>query len=437
MAEYTSFDSFLLFGDSITQFAFDVDNRGWGAQLANVFQRRLDIVNRGFSGYTTEQAIHLLPQIIPTTTTTTSTTTTSTTTDTINTTSSTAISPTATPKVQFLTLFLGANDAALPPSAQHTPLLRYAQNLRTLLDMIHDPSSRTYSPWTRIIVICPPPVEEALWAVECKKRGMDMNRDWRVTKQYAEMCRQVANEYSAKARGGNGGSEEKDEGQLMQQLHQVDVIDTWEIMTRQVESGQRKLSDFLRDGVHLAAEGNNIVFEEIMEIIRRKYPEWDPTKMQMHGPLWRELDLDHPKIDLMICTNKNVIIPRFVALSRRCRTSYLKYITEDERKLVSEIVDKYPTTISFNDYAIAQCGVDDSMDMARLHCWIIKSKPPTCPQPYWMACINGLILSLFNRDNEHKAAIVEYLEKQGLDVNFTKDLDQTRPNLRGMDDPTF
>jgi len=27
-----------------------VDERGFGAQLAHLFQRRLDIVNRGFSG---------------------------------------------------------------------------------------------------------------------------------------------------------------------------------------------------------------------------------------------------------------------------------------------------------------------------------------------------------------------------------------------------
>ncbi|KAG0278299.1 hypothetical protein BGZ95_004297 [Linnemannia exigua] len=91
------------------------------------------------------------------------------------------------------------------------------------------------------------------------------------------------------------------EGNSQQHLHQVDVIDTWGIM---MESGQRTLSDFLRDGLHLAAEGNNVIFEEIMEYIRQKHPEWDPATMQIHGPQWRDLDLDHPETDLLICANK-------------------------------------------------------------------------------------------------------------------------------------
>ncbi|KAF9129101.1 hypothetical protein BGW39_004473 [Mortierella sp. 14UC] len=102
----------------------------------------------------------------------------------------------------------------------------------------------------------------------------------------------------ARARGG-----EDDDGQL-EQAHQVDVIDTWGIMMAQVNAGHRTLSDFLKDGVHLAAEGNNIIFEEIMKVVRNKYPDWDPVKMRMHGPWWRDLDLEHPETDLLICANK-------------------------------------------------------------------------------------------------------------------------------------
>ena len=40
----------LLLGDSLTQLAFE----GWGARLANVYQRRADVINRGCSGYNTD-----------------------------------------------------------------------------------------------------------------------------------------------------------------------------------------------------------------------------------------------------------------------------------------------------------------------------------------------------------------------------------------------
>ncbi|KAF8927528.1 hypothetical protein BGZ47_002104 [Haplosporangium gracile] len=71
-----------------------------------------------------------------------------------------------------------------------------------------------------------------------------------------------------------------------------------------VESGERTLSEFLKDGLHLAAAGNDMIFEEIMKILRNKYPFWDPAKMLMHGPWWRHLDLDHPETDLLICANQ-------------------------------------------------------------------------------------------------------------------------------------
>ncbi|KAG9072298.1 hypothetical protein KI688_000067 [Linnemannia hyalina] len=213
MVAYTSFDSFLLFGDSITQFSFDIIDRGWAAQLANAYQRRLDIINRGFS-----------------------------------------------------------------------------ENLRALIEMVHSPASPTYSPHTRIILICPPPVNEGPWEKECQQRGMSMNRDWEVTKAYAEVCLSVGREYSER----NGQGEEC----------QVDVIDTWGIMMEKVKGGERTLGEFLKDGLHLAAAGNDVIFEEIMKVLRTKYQAWHPAKMLMHGPWWRHLDVDHPKTDLLICANK-------------------------------------------------------------------------------------------------------------------------------------
>lgn len=60
-------DQFLLLGDSITQQSFGQD-RGFafGAALSDAYVRRLDVVNRGLSGYNTRQALQVLDRVIPT-----------------------------------------------------------------------------------------------------------------------------------------------------------------------------------------------------------------------------------------------------------------------------------------------------------------------------------------------------------------------------------
>lgn len=55
--------AFLLFGDSITQRGGAVG--GWAARLAERYTRRADVVNRGYSGYNTAWATHLLPLVFP------------------------------------------------------------------------------------------------------------------------------------------------------------------------------------------------------------------------------------------------------------------------------------------------------------------------------------------------------------------------------------
>ncbi|MEE6476782.1 hypothetical protein FKM82_011215 [Ascaphus truei] len=53
----------VLFGDSITQFAFEAN--AWGSSLANKLVRRCDVLNRGLSGYSTRWAKLVLPRLIP------------------------------------------------------------------------------------------------------------------------------------------------------------------------------------------------------------------------------------------------------------------------------------------------------------------------------------------------------------------------------------
>lgn len=76
-------DQIMLFGDSLTQWSWDLDQGGIGARLAgtsipmwattatfqrlhnapDLYVRKLDILNRGFSGYNTDWALPVWEQV--------------------------------------------------------------------------------------------------------------------------------------------------------------------------------------------------------------------------------------------------------------------------------------------------------------------------------------------------------------------------------------
>ena len=52
----------LLFGDSITEYAFE--EGGWASRLAHAYRRKADVVARGYSGYNSAQALRLAPHVL-------------------------------------------------------------------------------------------------------------------------------------------------------------------------------------------------------------------------------------------------------------------------------------------------------------------------------------------------------------------------------------
>ncbi|KAI9691438.1 MAG: hypothetical protein M1822_007509 [Bathelium mastoideum] len=161
------YDQFILFGDSITQQS-GAQEKGFGfaPALQQAYIRRLDIVNRGFNGYNTSQALKVLPYIVP--------------------------SPQEA-RVKFLTVFFGANDARLPngcESPQHISPDEYRKNL---LEIIQHPAVRAQNP--KIILITPPPIDEYLTEITDRAKGFtESRRTAENTKQYAEIVRQLGRE---------------------------------------------------------------------------------------------------------------------------------------------------------------------------------------------------------------------------------------------------
>ncbi|KAJ5896892.1 uncharacterized protein N7473_006291 [Penicillium subrubescens] len=241
------YDQFILFGDSITEMSSDQSlGFAFGAGLQHAYSRRLDVINRGFGGYTTAHAIKIFHKIFP--------------------------SP-QTANVRLMTIFFGANDACVPVHIQHVPLETYKENLQKL---IQHPATKAQNPC--IIIITPPPINEyQLEAFDIAKDTPHPSRTAHTTKVYAEAAKEVGAALN------------------------VPVADIWSSFMSTVgwKEGQpligsrdapdnEKFGSLFTDGLHLTADGYRIVYEEVLKTIRANWPDQDPGVLPMVFPPWGE-----------------------------------------------------------------------------------------------------------------------------------------------------
>ncbi|XP_072545748.1 isoamyl acetate-hydrolyzing esterase 1 homolog [Salminus brasiliensis] len=226
----------VLFGDSITQFSFQVN--GWGSEIANSLARKCDVVNRGLSGYNTRWAKVVLPRILS------------------------ASNPDR--PVAAVTVFFGANDCSLQDKnpQQHVPCEEYTENLK---DMVKYLASAGVSN-DKVIFITPPPLHEASWEKECILKGSTLNRLNSVAGQYAQACVQTASQCG------------------------VDVLDLWSLMQK---DGQ-DYTVYLSDGLHLSAKGNQFVAEHLWRLLESRV-----AHLPLILPYWADVDAKNPENSLL------------------------------------------------------------------------------------------------------------------------------------------
>ncbi|KAF2497991.1 SGNH hydrolase [Lophium mytilinum] len=243
-------DQFLLFGDSITQQSGNQD-RGFGfaPALQDAYIRRLDVVNRGLSGYNTDQALKVLTSIIPTP---------------------------EQARVRFLMVFFGANDASLAESrnGQHVPLATYKENLAKIVT--HD-SVKAHN--ARIILVAPPPVNEHLMLPGDIARGFEKcSRTAVTTRSYAQAVCELGKEL----------------GIPVLDLWTAFMSTTgWKIEDPDIPGGlhlpeNSVLTDFLHDGLHFNPLGYRILFDELMELISVHWPDQVPARLPFLLPMWND-----------------------------------------------------------------------------------------------------------------------------------------------------
>jgi lysophospholipase L1-like esterase len=224
---------FVLFGDSITQKSFGPG--GWAGALADVYQRRVDVINRGYSGYNTRWVLAIMDHIFP---------------------------ANATSKVELATVFFGANDAALPDRTsanQHISLSEYTSNVKSIVAHLR---SRDIS---SIILITPPPVFEqariahALTTYNVKLEASERTNE--ATGHYAEAVVSL---------GADLG---------------VPVLNLWQEFQKIENWGE----ELLNDGLHLTPKGNTLVGKLVLECIQTNFNALQPEKIPFDLPEWTEM----------------------------------------------------------------------------------------------------------------------------------------------------
>lgn len=225
----------VLFGDSITQQSFSAAGFGWGAHVADRYQRRADVINRGFSGYNTDWFLRYAA------------------TDEGRADLFDHGGGAAEAEVRLATVFFGANDASDPAlnERQHVPLGTYRSNLKEIVSLARSNLGRDVP----VVVMSPPPV--------CHDGRLRYQKERYGEQATGKLERTLerSGEYAAAA------------GEVARELG-LPFLDLWTTM-QYTPNGEARWCwrDYLSDGLHLSAAGNKFVGDALIELVERLLPD--------------------------------------------------------------------------------------------------------------------------------------------------------------------
>ncbi|KAJ2553744.1 isoamyl acetate-hydrolyzing esterase [Coemansia sp. RSA 1797] len=269
---FRNYDTLLALGDSVTQRGYDPNTGGFLARLADLYQRQMDIMNRGLSGYNSLRALKIVQTILP------KTRPPFTKRSAFPPALSQWIRPTSTAsmwqhrgilpgdekRLQMLFIFIGANDARLPSKTDSSTLEEYQANLHAIISLLRDPDSEYYSPKTRILIITPPPIGELMIQSYTPTFAADPFVFNNRTRLFAEMAKQVARE---------AGVPSIDlYSEIENRVREEQATGTW-------SSTYDGYDNYLVDGVHLNNKGNMLLFNLIITTFQAVWPEMLPKTL--------------------------------------------------------------------------------------------------------------------------------------------------------------
>ncbi|KAJ2427207.1 isoamyl acetate-hydrolyzing esterase [Coemansia sp. RSA 2524] len=225
------YDTLLAFGDSITQFGSNPNISGFVLHLSGYYSRRMDVLNRGFSGYNTRDALRVASHVFP------------------------------------------RSKGMLAPYSQHVPLDEFYENLHKLVMLLRDPNSDYYSPDTRIVFITPPAVGDRMIEDVAGRNGYAPDRKNSVTKLYADAVKKVARKHDLPVVDIWTAIEDLVHGSAS--TDSPDCKTESNIAEHDVPTEEASVSPFegyekyLLDGLHLNRSGNELLFKLIVSEIEK------------------------------------------------------------------------------------------------------------------------------------------------------------------------
>ncbi|KAL3479610.1 SGNH hydrolase-type esterase domain-containing protein [Aspergillus californicus] len=231
-----AYDKILLFGDSIIQQAYNPDGFAFGPAMQNAYTRRMDVIQRGFSGYTSDHAAALFPYLLRQET-----------------------------NIKLMIIFFGTNDAILPWSKNHVPIERYKSNMTRMVLAAQETGAR-------VIIIGPGPFDYYPFVAQMEEWVCD--RTTVSARKYCDAASRLGTELG------------------------VPVVPMWDLIMGDLGwtdgdpvpglegvEGENGLERYLSDGLHFRGRAYLIMFVNVMKAIHESYPELEPESVQEKLPL--------------------------------------------------------------------------------------------------------------------------------------------------------
>jgi len=247
-------EQFVLFGDSLIQGCFSPQlSFSFGAALSDLYTRKLDVINRGLSGYNTLQALRAVPLCLP---------------------------DPKEAKMRFALIMFGANDARIPDTPggpeQSISLSDYTKNLRHL---VNHPTVKSHDA-CHIILVTPPPIDERKCLLADREKYPDLGRVLRRTcvntARYAQAVRDLGAEMSLPVLDIHTAMLAHC-GYSRDTAHLAGAIDA---------PANANLQALLADGLHFSGDGYRLLFFELMTLIERTWPDQMPSRLPGRLPAW-------------------------------------------------------------------------------------------------------------------------------------------------------
>ena len=223
----------VLLGDSQTQLAWEAG--GWAQSLAEKFVRRVDIINRGFSGYNTRMIQTILPE---------------------------ALNQNMLKTAKIVCIFLGSNDASIEDKnpEQAVPVEEFGENLLRIISYLLSNGVAKES----LVIVSPPPILPEKWTAALNMRPgptLPNCKSNELTKVFAKECGEVAKRFN------------------------LTFVDLFTYMMDPIN--KINLNSALSDGLHLGKEGHYALFSLLVPVFNGKLGG-SPDALML--PEWRELN---------------------------------------------------------------------------------------------------------------------------------------------------